>query len=153
MPDALSQQVGRESVASDWIGDPRRFTAIEYGKGDSAFYLVWTNVDCPEKGGCDPFYRRPTCGAAGACQFVGYARRGDRYVRVFTAYILQQLPFEKGFSSISERWADGVPECFALVGIDVDNRPETLPDGTGRVAYCYSQVERQFKYRGTSAAS
>jgi hypothetical protein len=148
MPDALSQQVKRESLDPDWIGDPRRFTAVKYSKDGSEFYLVWTNTDCPREGVCDPLYHRPTCGATGYCQFVGYAKRGDHYGQVFATYVAQQLPFAKGFSSISDKWISGVPECLTLVGIDTES-PKQKGDGIGRVTYCYSQVEGKFKYRET----
>lgn len=148
MPDALSQQVKKESFEPGWIGDPRRFTAVRYRKDSSEFYLVWTNTDCPEKG-CLEFYHRPTCGAAGQCQFVGYAKQGDRYKKVFSTYLLQQLSFKKGFSSITNQWIDGVPECFTLAGIDPISSPKQVGDDMGRVTYCYSQVEKKFKYRDT----
>ena len=39
MPDDLSQQVKKETIASDWIGDPRRFKAIKYVKVTVNFTL------------------------------------------------------------------------------------------------------------------
>jgi len=148
MPDGLSQQVKKETMASDWIGDPRRFKAIKYVKSDGEFYLVWTNTDCPEKG-CLEFYHRPTCGAGGQCQFVGYAKRGDRFERVFETYLLQQLPFDKGFSTVTESWIDGVPQCFTLAGVDTEKSPKQSAKPMGLVTYCFNQTEKQFKYRKT----
>jgi hypothetical protein len=153
MPPELIEQIRRENINETWIGDPRRFQAIQvqqFGQ-KSPLYFVDPYIPCPEKGCAtqqlyDEYH--PLCTTFGGCQKLVYLEQENgTYRRVFQALFFQQASENEGFLKVSNQLYQGLPACFSLVGFDDERRREgRTEEGEFFVTkYCYNGTDYVFQ--------
>lgn len=113
-PPGLMEQVVRENIKGEWLGDPGRMSIVKIQEPGQQIplYLINTRIqrECPPRG-CDPL-QEPLCGSAG-CAYFGYIQNGKSYRQVFSEYLKSSLPPEVPFLRVSKQLASGLP-CLAF---------------------------------------
>jgi hypothetical protein len=109
-PPGLMQQVVKENIKSDWLGDPGRMQILKVQGTDQQkpLYLIDSKIqhECPPRG-CDPSLD-PLCGSAGCAHF-GYIQDGKLYHQVFSEYLKSSLPPGVPFLRVSKQLDSGFP--------------------------------------------
>lgn len=109
-PPGLMQQVVKENIRSNWLGDPGRMQILKIQESNQQkpLYLIDSHIQhkCPPRG-CDPL-QDPLCGSAG-CAYLGYMQDGKSYRQVFNEYLKSSLPPEVPFLRVSKQLDSGFP--------------------------------------------
>ncbi len=109
-PPGLMEQVVRENIEGEWLGDPGRMQILKVQGTDQRkpLYLIDSKIqhECPPRG-CDPL-QDPLCGSAG-CAYLGYIEDGKSYRQVFNEYLKSSLPPGVPFLRVSKQLNSGFP--------------------------------------------
>jgi hypothetical protein len=139
-PPGMIEQVRKENIDSDWIGDPRRFPVLKIQNfaQKTPFYLISPTIECPERG-CDMSYNLPLCGGSGGCTYLGYIEKNGVYKKVFDKLFWLQ---GSDNPNVSKQLKEGLPACLELPGYDFEARERGLPqqkeDQRFVSRYCYN---------------
>lgn len=120
-PPGLMEQVVRENIKGEWLGDPGRMSIVKIQEPgqQKPFYTINSRIqyECPPRG-CDPL-QDPLCGSAG-CAYFGYIQDGKSYLQVFNEYLKSSLPPEVPFMRVSKQLSSGLPclEFAELPNVD-----------------------------------
>jgi hypothetical protein len=145
IPRSLIEQSRKDNIDPSWIGDPRRFQAIQVKNLGQKFplYFIEPAIYCPE-GGCQSqelfdLYH-PRCNKSGGCAYFVYVEEKGAYRKVFDQQFWRQST--KDFLKVSHQLYQGVPACFELTGFDGDmwlqGLPEKASDQVFVSRYCYN---------------
>lgn len=131
-PQNLMQQVAKENLEDEWLGDPNRMkiVTVYLPQQKSALYLIDTRVqyECPPIG-CDPVLD-PLCDRSG-CTFLGYIEADKSYRRVFSERLNSALIPEKNFLSVSQQLVQDMPCLKFNEKIKAADRPSATSQ------YCF----------------
>lgn len=131
-PPGLMEQVVKEHIKGEWLGDPGRMRVIKIQQSgqQNPLYLINTRIihDCPPQG-CNPL-QDPLCGRAG-CAYLGYVQNGKSYRQVFNEYLNSLLPPEVPFMRVSNQLASGLP-CLQFTQLE-----NTMSDRLRLSRFCY----------------
>jgi len=146
-PPGLMEQVVRENIKGEWLGDPGRMSIMkiqEPGQQQKPLYLIDTHIirECPPQG-CDPL-EDPLCGSAG-CAYFGYIQDGKSYRQVFNEYLKSLLPPDVPFMRISKQLSSGLP-CLEFAEL-----PNAMTDSLQIRRFCYNG--NKYEEKGKSKES
>lgn len=109
-PPGLMEQVVKENIKGEWLGDPgrMRIMKIQEPGQQKPLYLIDSHIQhkCPPRG-CDPSLD-PLCGSAGCAHF-GYIQDGKSYRQVFNEYLKSLLAPGVPFLRVSNQLSSGLP--------------------------------------------
>ena len=140
-PSGLMEQVVRENIKGEWLGDPGRMSILKIQEPgqQKPLYLIDSHIlrDCSPRG-CDPL-QDPLCGSAG-CAYFGYIQNGKTYRQVFNKYLKSLLPPDVPFLRVSKQLSSGLP-CLEFAEL-----PNTLADSLQIRRFCYNK--NKYEERG-----
>ncbi|MBW4639390.1 MAG: hypothetical protein KME05_14345 [Gloeocapsa sp. UFS-A4-WI-NPMV-4B04] len=132
-PPGLMEQVVKENIRGEWLGDPGRMSIIKLQEPgqQKLLYLINTRIirECPPRG-CDPL-QDPLCGSAG-CAYFGYVQSGKSYRQVFNEYLKSSLPPDVPFMRVSKQISSGLP-CLEFAEM-----PKMNADSLQIKRFCYN---------------
>ena len=132
-PPGLMEQVVKENIRGEWLGDPGRMSIIKLQEPgqQKLLYLINTRIirECPPRG-CDPL-QDPLCGSAG-CAYFGYIQDGKSYRQVFNEYLKSSLPPDVPFMRVSKQLSSGLP-CLEFAEM-----PKMNADSLQIKRFCYN---------------
>lgn len=143
-PPGLMEQVVRENIKGEWLGDPGRMSIMKIQEPgqQKPLYLIDSRIirDCSPRG-CDPL-QDPLCGSAGCAHF-GYIQDGKFYRQVFSEYFKSLLPPEVPFMRVSKQLSSGLP-CLAFAEL-----PNAMADSLQIRRFCYNgkRYEEKGKFK------
>lgn len=116
-PPGLMEQVVRENIEGEWLGDPGRMSIMKIQEPgqQKTLYIIDSHIQhlCPPRG-CDPL-QDPLCGSAG-CAYLGYIQDGKSYRQVFNEYLKSSLPPGVPFLRVSKQLDSGFP-CLEFASL------------------------------------
>lgn len=131
-PPGLMEQVVKENIKGEWLGDPGRMSITKVQKPGQQIplYLINSRIlrDCSPRG-CDPL-QDPLCGTAG-CAYFGYVQNGKTYRQVFNKYLKSSLPPNVPFMRVSKQLSSGLP-CLEFAEL-----PNMNADSLEIKRFCY----------------
>lgn len=147
-PPGLVEQVVKENIDPDWIGDPKRFQIIKIDQfGLKSLYFIDPYIPCPQEGCKNQELwnsYHPLCGATGGCSYFLYIQENGQYRKLFGQLFWRQGE-KDNFLKISRQVKDGLPTCLELIGFDGEVKLNGLPshrdDQRFVSRYCYDGRE------------